>query len=138
MRYAEAFASYGVKLKNPQWSVCGVNAAGELAISLWAHHFGKPKGNMQVCIDKAARWSGPGNAEFRRSMELAFKTGQVLRAVIAKVSAKDEAAIESGADASKVRKEFSVKKDWYGKVVAWNGEDYVIEFIDRSRQGRDD
>lgn len=35
----EAFARYGVKLKNVQWSVSAWDAADNLIICLWKHHF---------------------------------------------------------------------------------------------------
>jgi hypothetical protein len=116
---------------NVQWSVCAENARGELVVSLWHHHFGRARGNRISCADTATRWSGPGNSEFRRALDKAFKTGQVLRAVIART--EDTAAIQRGDDASKIKKAFSVKEDWYGRVVAWDGEHYEIEFEDRSR-----
>jgi hypothetical protein len=30
----QAFARYGAKLKNPQWSVCALNANGDPVVSL--------------------------------------------------------------------------------------------------------
>jgi hypothetical protein len=133
MTLEEAFARYNVKLKNPRYSVSGGNGDGELALCLWEHHFGKRNGNRIQCQDNAARWGGHGNAEFRRAVDHAFRTGQVIRAVIAKASKKNQETIERGDDASKIKKTFSVKPDWFGKVLEWDGEGYVIEFEDRSR-----
>jgi hypothetical protein len=134
MTLEEAFASYNVKLKNPRYCVSGVNSDGELALCLWEHHFKKKVGYRIKCRDSAARWRGHGNAEFKLAVDHAFRTGQVIRAVIAWASKKDQEAIERGDDASKIKKTFSTKPDWFGKVLEWDGEGYVIEFEDRSRK----
>ena len=126
MQYVEAFARYNAKLKNPQWSVCAETPKGELVVSLWHHHFLKARGNTIRCVDKASRWSGPGNAEFKRNLDKAFGSAQIVRAVIARTD--DTAAVERGEDASKLKKTFSVKEDWFGRVVVWDGENYEIEF----------
>lgn len=132
MNLTDAFSHYGAELKNVQWSVSAENSRGELVLSLWFHHFEKPQGNRIRYRDSARRWGGPGNAEFRRNIDKAFNTGQILRVVIAR--AEDAGAVERGEDASGIKKRFSIKDDWYGKVLAWNGEDVELEFEDRSRQ----
>ena len=130
MNYGEAFTRYGAALRNPQWSVCAENAKGELFVSLWHHHFRKAVGNTIRCVGKASRWSGPGNAEFRESMNKAFETNQVIRAVIARTDNPN--AVERGEGASKLKNTFSIKEDWFGKVVVWDGDTYEIEFERRN------
>ncbi len=76
--------------------------------------------------DDLSRWSGPGNNEFRERLAQAFNSGQVIRAVIAK--SENPIAVDAGADASKIKKTFSVKADWIGKVVEFNGQKFGIEF----------
>ena len=126
MQYVKAFSRYGAKLRNPQWSVCAQNDLGELVVSLWQHHFQRAVGSTIRCVGKASRWSGPGNAEFRNHMDEAFDSGRPVRVVI--VSTKDIAAVERGEDASKLRNRFSVREDWFGKVVGWDGDTYGIVF----------
>jgi len=123
--FAEAFAEYGAKLKNVQWSVCADAPDGSLVVSLWEHHFKAAK-NGAICSDSFARWSGPGNAEFREKVTTAFSTQQPIKVVIAHTTQTDE--VESGADASTLKKWFSVKKDWIGRVVSIAGDEYVFEF----------
>lgn len=124
--FSEAFAEYGAKLKNVQWSVCADAPDGALVVSLWQHHFDPPKNGLITCRGSFARWSGPGNAEFRQKVTAAFNTKQPIKLVIARTESTD--AVESGADASVLKKAFSIKKDWIGRVVSLEGDDYVFEF----------
>jgi hypothetical protein len=65
-----------------------------------------------------------------RCLEHAFESKQTIRAVIAKAS--DTAAVDGGADASKIKKTFSVKQDWYGKVVEFDGRNVTTNFAGHS------
>ncbi len=125
MTLTEAFAFYKAKLKNKNWFVSAENADGELVLSLWSHHF-SAAGNTIHYVDKVSRWTGPGNKEFRERIEKGYASGQTVRAVIARTN--DESAVETGNYASKVKNTFSVKKDWFGKVVVWDGDSFEIEF----------
>ena len=127
----DAFRKYGAKLKNAYWSVSAENDSGELVVSLWTHFFLKPEGNKIKYVDKVSRWSGAGNNEFRERIDKAFKTDQAVRAVIARTD--NEEGVKNGEDASKFKNTFSIKKDWVGKVILWDGDDFEIEFIDQSR-----
>ena len=95
-------------------------------MSLWQHHFEPSSHGTVVCRDSFARWSGAGNTEFRERVTNAFRTNQLVRAVIA--HAGDVAAVQAGKDASKARNTFSVREDWQGRVMSIEGENYVIEF----------
>lgn len=130
----DAFARcYGAKLKNVQWSVSAW-ANGSLVVSMWAHHRRKntPPGTL-VFEDSVNRWCGPGNAEFRENIDRAFKTGATVRLVIARTD--DVAYIETGGDASKVKKEFFCKEEVEGKVTEWDGDRYAISFKAKGKQG---
>jgi hypothetical protein len=129
MRYTEAFAKYGAKLRNSQWSICAENEQKELVLSCWQHHFSKPVGNKITCSGNASRWEGPGNTEFRELISKAHATDQVVRAVIART--EDPAWVEAGKDASKLRNTFSIKENWFGKVTFWDGERYEVTFEKR-------
>jgi hypothetical protein len=123
--FAEAFARYGAKLRNLYWSVCAEAADGSLVLSLWAHHFEPSKDGKVICRDSFARWEGAGNAEFRQLVLKAFKTGQLVRVVLAQ--AKDPAAVQARHDLTKIVKTYSVK-DWKGRVLSIEGDNYAIEF----------
>ena len=127
--FAEAFAEYGAKLRNVQWSVCADAPDGALVVSLWQHHFDPPKNGAITCRGSFARWSGPGNSEFREKVATAFSTQQPIKVVIAHTTETER--VESGADASAFKKWFSIKKDWIGRVVSIAGDEYVFEFTRR-------
>lgn len=127
LRFAEAFSKYGAKLKNVQWSVCAEAPDGSLVVSLWEHHFSLPKDGRVLCRDRFDRWKGPGNTEFRERVQRAFTSHQQVRLVISHSDKPDE--VQAGTNASTVRKSFSVREDWIGRVSRIDGEEYEFEFI---------
>lgn len=129
LAFAEAFAIYGAKLRNVQWSVCAEAPDNSLVVSLWQHHFEPPKDGAVLCRDSFNRWTGPGNAEFREKVAQAYATRQPIRVVIA--HAKDPGAVQAGVDASTVKKTFSARDDWIGEVVSIVGDAYVFRFTRR-------
>ncbi len=131
MLFTEAFRRYKATLKNINWSVCAENSDGELVVSLWKHHFSKPDGNTIRCKDRASRWSGPGNNEFRKALDKVQETDQVIRVVIARTENSD--AVEAGQDASKLQNTFSVREDWFGELIVWDGDNYEIKFTCRKK-----
>jgi len=124
--FAEAFAKYGAKLRNAQWSVCAVAADGSLVVSVWSHHFDKAKDGAMVCRDSFSRWSGPGNAELREKITNAFEKKQAIRLVIADTA--QIKAVESGADAGALKKTFYVRDDLIGEVIEATEDRYAIQF----------
>lgn len=124
--FGEAFAKFGAKLKNPQWSVCAEAPDGALVVSCWAHYFEKAKNGVIRYTDILDRWKGPGNNELRERIRDAFYSGQKIRAVIA--TTDNTTAVDAGGDASKIKKTFSVKQDWIGEIVEFDGRKMVIEF----------
>ena len=126
MRISEAFGQYGAKLKN-SWSVSAENSEGELIVSLWKHMFKPPAGKTIRYVDKASRWSGHGNAEFRTRIEKAYRENQTVKVVIARTD--DKAAVDRGDDASKLKNTFHARPDWIGRVSQWDGDNVEIEFV---------
>ena len=127
LTFAEAFARYGAKLRNVQWSVCADAPDGSLVVSLWRHHFReRAKDGGLICRDSFTRWSGPGNAEFREKIANAYRTKQVVRLVIADTAQTKE--VEGGVDASKLKKTFNVREDLVGEVVEATADAYAIRF----------
>jgi hypothetical protein len=122
----EAFARHGAKLYNVQWSVSAWAPDGVLVVSLWAHHYRKgPPGTVEYS-DRLDRWSGPGNSEFRRNIAQAFAQRSPVRLVVAKTHGIDH--VQSGRDASKVKKNFNPRTDLIGEVCTLCGDDYVFRF----------
>ena len=122
----EAFAKYGAKLRNVQWSVSAWAPDGSLVLALWAHHYRKGKDGSPEYVGSASRWAGPGNKEFRENLARAKSEDALIRLVISSTEHKDH--IESGGDASKVKKEFHVRADLVGQVVESDGDNYVVRF----------
>jgi hypothetical protein len=123
----DAFGQYGATLRNVQWSVSAWTPNGDLVLSLWEHHRRKPIPGTLEFADSVERWKGPGNNEFRANLASAFASGSNVRLVI--VHTEHTEHVESGADASKVKKDFSVRTDLIGKVVEWDGNNYAVRFI---------
>jgi hypothetical protein len=122
----QAFAIYGATLRNVQWSVSAWAPDGSLVLSLWAHHYRKGPGDTAEYADSLARWSGPGNAEFRRNLADAFARRSKVRLIVA--STGETSHVQSGADASKVKKDFDAKTGLVGEVVELDGDRYVVRF----------
>jgi len=123
---SEAFAKYGARLKNVNWSVSAWNAAGELVLSLWAHHYRKGEGGSAEYSGKLSRWAGPGNNEFRANISDAFERKSPVRLVLVQTENIDH--VEAGEDASKVKKDFAAREDLLGEVIEFDGENYVVRF----------
>ena len=123
----DAFLRYDAKLKNVQWSVSAWNLDGSLVVSMWEHHRrkGTPPGTL-VFEGSASRWRGAGNTEFRENIGRAFRSGAIVRLVIARTD--EVARVEAGEDGSKIKKEFFLKEEVTGKVTEWDGEHYAIAF----------
>lgn len=124
---SDAFRKYGARLKNVNWSVSAWTDKGELVVSLWDHHIVKdpPPGTLMF-TDTFLRWSGPRNNEFRSNVQQAHETGAPIRLVI--VRTLETNRVQSGEDASKISKTFSVRADLIGRVTAADNTNYVIEF----------
>jgi hypothetical protein len=120
LNFSKAFAQYGATLKNVQWAVSAI-ADGRLIVSCWQHYF-----QRMTYTDRLSRFGGPGNNLLREHLEQAVAEELPVKAVIAYT--QDRAAIDSGGDASKVKKSFTVKPDWTGKVVYFDGDEFRIQF----------
>lgn len=105
MKITAAFSRYGASLRNVNWSVSSENAAGELVVSLWQHYFEANENRSIKYVDRVSRWSGHGNTEFRKRIDKAYSTQQIVRVIIARTD--DEKAVDNGKDASKLKNTFS-------------------------------
>ena len=130
MLLTEAFKAYKAELKNHNWSVCAKTPDNDLVISLWAHFFCDLKGKTIKYRDNVNRWSGAGNNEFRKALNEAKEKNLTIRAVI--VTTDNPSAIKEGEAGSNVSNNFSVRKDWYGQLTIWDGENYEIKFESKS------
>ena len=122
-----AFNRYGAKLANPQWAVSAMNDRGELVVSCWSHYLSSLSGKL-VYRDRLSRWTGNslGNKLLRGHLEDAMNNNLPVRLVQATTSNVE--LVESGGDASQAKNTFGVREDLVGRVVLFNGDEFIIEF----------
>jgi len=96
-------------------------------MSCWRHYI-KVIDNVWRYEDTLSRWNGNelGNNLCRQHIEDAFSNSRPIRLVLA---VTDETVhVDSGDDASKVKKEFFTQRDRVGRVVHYDGDKFIIEF----------
>lgn len=127
LNLAETFAQYGAKRVNPQWAVSAIAEDGSLVMSCWFHYIRTTDGIWRY-EETLSRWSGnaAGNNLCRQHVEDAFKNNRPVRIVIART--EDTATVDSGQDASKVKKEFYTKPEMIGRITYFNGDRFIIDF----------
>ncbi len=126
--FVEAFAKFGAKPVNPMWAVSAIAEDGALVLSCWAH-ICKPGGKgVLVYADSLSRWGGNemGANLLRTHLRQAITDDLPVRMVVA-TTAETE-LVDSGHDASKVKKTFHIRPEIVGRVVAFDGDNYVIEY----------
>lgn len=126
--FVDAFAKFGAKLDNPMWAVSAIANDGALVISCWAHYFKRGAKGVLRYEDNLARWNGNelGNNLLRAHLTLAFKEKLPVRMVVATTIQTEE--VDSGRDASKLKKTFHVRDDVMGNLTEFDGDKYVIVF----------
>ncbi len=123
-----AFARYGAKLTNPQWAVSALSKNNELVISCWSHYLSSHDGALRY-KDKLSRWDGnkAGTNLIRTHLNQALTEGLPVRLVIARTKQTD--VVDSGSEAQSVEKTFGVREDLVGRVVTFDGETFVVDFV---------
>ena len=121
--FVEAFAKFQARPVNPMWAVSAIADDGALVLSCWAHYCKTGGKGVLLYGDRLSRWSG---SLMREHLAQAFQQGLPVRMVVA--TATDTNAVDYGHDASTVGKTFHVREDVVGKVVAFDGDNYLVEF----------
>jgi len=126
--FVEAFAKHGAKLVNPQWAVSATAEDGALVVSCWGHLIKTPAKGVMVYEDHLSRWdrNKAGSSLLRGHLEEAMRESLPVRLVIA--TAEDPALVDRGDDASKTKKTFHIPDGVEGRVIAFDGDKFVIEF----------
>lgn len=129
--FVEAFAKYGARLKNTNWSVSAIAQDGALVVSCWQHFFRSAGHNVLRYEDRLSRWSGNslGSALLGEHLAAALEHGLPVRLVVASTPETD--AVDQGHDASKVPKSFHIRDDLEGRVVVFDGDRFVMDFRKR-------
>ncbi|CAN7246164.1 hypothetical protein LJR175_001015 [Variovorax sp. LjRoot175] len=132
LTYTEAFAKYGAKLHNTNWSVSAFGSDGSLVVSLYETLI-KPaseKGTL-VYVDTLSHWQGnePGRREFERHLHAVVASRLPIKVVIAHPTSEQDAALVGNvADESKIKKTFSVREDFVGSLADFDGDTLRIVF----------
>jgi len=126
--FSQCFVQYHAKLINPQWAVSAIAQDGSLVLSCWSLYFSRPNGNTLRYTDKLSRWSGNelGNNLLRSHLEAARTDDLTIRLVIA--TPLDRRVVDEGKDASKAGNKFHTKPDVEGRLAAFDGDEFVIDF----------
>jgi hypothetical protein len=66
------------------------------------------------------------NSEFRRNVAEAFSKRSKVRLVVA--STLETSHVQSGEDASRIKKDFDPKQELIGEVAELDGENYLFRF----------
>jgi hypothetical protein len=132
VNYTEAFAKYGAKLANPQWSVSALGADGNVVACFWQNHLrqGVEKATLEY-KDTLSSWLGnvPGRNEFAAHLLAAKDQGLLLRLVIAHpASEADARLVGKVADESSINKTFSVREDIVGHLQHFDGDEVHVVF----------
>lgn len=136
MNYTEAFAKYGAKLANPQWSVSAMGADGNVVVCFWQDHLkrGDEKATLEY-KDTLSSWLGnvPGRNELAVHLQTAKDRGLLLRLVLSHpVSAADAQRVGKVSDESSINKVFSVREDIFGHIQSFDGDAVHIVFRRKS------
>ena len=123
----EAFAYYGAKLRNTRWAYSAIANDGSLVISCWERFLHTDVDGHKRYEDHLSRWQSnhPGKNLLADHLRQAIEGSLSVRLVVATLDNPKES--ESG-DASSLPKTFTTEKDLVGKVVAFDGDAFVIEF----------
>lgn len=126
--FVEAFATFNAKPTNAMWACSAISADGVLVVSCWSHLFQKGGPGALHYVDRLSRWTGNvrGNNLMREHLEKAKAEGLTIRMVVA--TAKDPSQVEKVGDASTIKKTFHAKEDLIGRLLSFDGDNFVIEF----------
>ena len=128
MTLTDAFRRYKATLVNNQWAVSAISEDNELVISCWKHYIKTEDGVLRY-RDSFHRWEDnnpAGRNLLKKHVTKAFDEGLTVRLVM--VRTDDTAVVDSGADASRIEKTFSVREEFRGTITSFDGDNYVIDY----------
>lgn len=127
LSYTDAFRAYGATLANPQWAYSALAPDGAIVLGCWAHKLKLVDGALHY-KDHLSRWqpNPAGKNLLVEHLELGAKEGRPVRLVIA--TTPETGVVDRGEDASTIPKTFHIRDDVTGKVVLFDGDNFVLEF----------
>jgi hypothetical protein len=127
LSYTQAFRSYGAKLANPIWTDSAIAGDGALVLSCWSHKFKFAKGVLTYSDRLSHRQADTsGKKLLAEHLSTAREQSLVVRMVVATTDQPD--VVDRGEPVDAIKKTFHVKPDVVGKITAFDGDDFVIEF----------
>lgn len=129
MTLTEAFAKYGAKLRNRQWSMAALAPNGALVVSLYANWFKKGEQPRTLTYaDTFSNWKGNelGRNEFRRLLLDVEERSAPIYIVLAHPHPTQMHLVGAVQDESVIKKSFSVRPDWVGALEHFDGDAYRL------------
>ncbi len=124
MGISAEFARFGATLVNVQWAVSAMTET-ELVASFWQHKLKAENGRL-VYRDNLSRWSGNGSRLLGEHLAQALSEARPVRMVMARTD--DPGSIDAGGSGSKAKNVFKARPEWIGRVTAFGGDHFTIEF----------
>jgi len=127
MSFTDAFGTFGAKLANPMWAYSAIANDGAGVLGCWSHKLKLADGILRY-TDMLSRWklNTPGKNLLIEHLTAARDQGLPIRLVIATTDQPE--VVDQGEEASTIRKTFHVKEDLVGRISAFDGDNFVIEF----------
>jgi len=129
LRYCEAFARYGAKVRSGQLSLCALAPDGSLVISLSEHKFMRGGRYVDRLSEVSKYRDRAGYLELAERLQEAVTCQRPIRAVIAH-SAKPHVDAENAS----TRHKYFTTSGLVGVVTQFDGDNFIIEF---QRAGND-
>jgi hypothetical protein len=122
LNLAEAFAAYGGKAANRLHSQSAMAADGAMILSCSARRFAHPARGVLRYQDELSRITGhaPETASLGEHLTLARDGSLPIRLIV---------ITETPDAAGKVARSIHVRKDLVGKVVEFDGDKFVVDFV---------
>jgi hypothetical protein len=129
LNMTDAFNRYHARLVNNLWAVSAIAVDGALVVSCWDFTITPVNAEVMVCTDSLSRWTENnrlGNNLLRDHLNQAILEKLPIRLVVA------HPAPES---AKRIAEYFHVRSDVVGRIVGFDGDQFVLEFTRSSPPG---
>lgn len=132
MGYVAAFAKYGAKLTNQNWSVSAFAPGGCLVLGLWDEYLKRGHGGYAGALvfeGKVSRWmdGSSGKREVLEHFKRAHEDGAKVRLVLLHQRSEDRGKVGNVADERKISKEYSTP-DFIGFIDHFDGDAFRVVF----------
>ncbi len=113
------------------WAYSAIAEDGALVVSCWSHKLKLIDGALTY-TDHLSRWyaTTPEKNLFIQHLVLAKEQQLPVRLVIA--TAQNPGAVDRGEDGSTIPKTFHIKENVVGKIILFDGDNFVIEFREKA------